>query len=112
VESPLVAYMSQTNGPIDLTEERAWPDSLAGQTEAVQALNAAVLVPINNGRELLGWLSLSHKQNRQHFRPAEINYISSLVDQSLIGLERANVIRRLETRVDRAGHVEPVFPGA
>ncbi|MCC6604856.1 MAG: GAF domain-containing protein [Anaerolineae bacterium] len=99
VESPLVAYMSQTNGPIDLTEERAWPDSLAGQTEAVQALNAAVLVPINNGRELLGWLSLSPKQNRQHFRPAEINYISSLVDQSLIGLERANVIRRLETRV-------------
>lgn len=99
MESPLVAYMSETNGPIDLTEERAWPESLAGQTETVQALNAAVLVPINNGRELLGWLSLSPKQNRQHFRPAEINYISSLVDQSLIGLERANVIRRLETRV-------------
>ncbi len=99
VESPLVTYMSQTNGPIDLTETRAWPESLAGQQKTVQALNAAVLVPINNGRELLGWLSLSPKKNRQHFRPAEINYISSLVDQSLIGLERANVIRRLETRV-------------
>ncbi|MCB8978147.1 MAG: GAF domain-containing protein [Ardenticatenaceae bacterium] len=99
MESPLVSYMSQTNGPIDLTEERAWPESLSGQAETVQALNAAVLVPINNGRELLGWLSLSPKQNRQHFRPAEINYIGSLVDQSLIGLERANVIRRLETRV-------------
>ncbi len=99
VESPLVTYMSQTNGPIDLTETRAWPEPLTGQTDAVQALDAAVLVPINNGRELLGWLSLSPKKNRQHFRPAEINYISSLVDQSLIGLERANVIRRLETRV-------------
>ena len=99
VESPLVTYMSQTNGPIDLTEQRAWPEPLSEQSETVQALNAAVLVPINNGRELLGWLSLSQKQNRQHFRPTEINYISSLADQSLIGLERANVIRRLETRV-------------
>ena len=99
VESPLVSYMRQTNGPIDLTEERAWPESLSEQSDTVQALNAAVLVPINNGRELLGWLSLSQKKNRQHFRPTEINYISSLADQSLIGLERANVIRRLETRV-------------
>ncbi len=99
MESPLVAYMSQTSGPIDLTEQRAWPEPLSQQAGAVQALNAAVLVPINNGRELLGWLSLSPKKNRQHFRPNEINYISSLVDQSLIGLERANVIRRLETRV-------------
>lgn len=99
VESPLVTYMSQTNGPIDLTETRAWPEPLTEQSAAVQALDAAVLVPINNGRELLGWLSLSPKKNRQHFRPAEINYISSLVDQSLIGMERANVIRRLETRV-------------
>ncbi|VAW33603.1 hypothetical protein MNBD_CHLOROFLEXI01-5313, partial [hydrothermal vent metagenome] len=99
VESPLVAYMRQTNGVIDLTEKRAWPDSLSQQSETVQALNAAVLVPINNGRELLGWLSLSQKKSRQYFRPSEINYISSLADQSLIGLERANVIRRLETRV-------------
>lgn len=99
VESPLVTFMSQTNGPIDLTETRAWPEPLTEQTDTVQALDAAILVPINNGRELLGWLSLSPKKNRQHFRPAEINYISSLVDQSLIGMERANVIRRLETRV-------------
>ena len=99
MESPLVTYMRETQGPIDLTEERAWPEPLTKQTSTVQALNAAVLVPINNGRELLGWLSLSPKQNRQHYRQAEINYISSLVDQSLIGLERANVIRRLETRV-------------
>lgn len=99
VESPLVAYMRQTNGAIDLTEQRAWPETLSQQSKAVQALNAAVLVPINNGRELLGWLSLSQKKNRQYFRPTEINYVSSLADQSLIGLERANVIRRLETRV-------------
>ena len=98
-ESPLVAYMRETSGPIDLTEERAWPQPLSQESGTVAALNAAVLVPINNGRELLGWLSLSAKQNRDHFHQAEINYLSSLVDQSLIGLERANVIRRLETRV-------------
>jgi hypothetical protein len=62
--------MGQTNGPIDLTETRAWPEPLTEQTDTVQALDAAVLVPINNGRELLGWLSLSPKTNRQHFRPA------------------------------------------
>ena len=99
VESPLVMYMSQTSGPIDLTEQRTWPEPITQQSDTIQSLDAAVLVPINNGRELLGWLSLSQKKNRQHFRPTEINYISSLADQSLIGLERANVIRRLETRV-------------
>lgn len=99
VESPLVTYMSQTSGPIDLTEQRAWPEPITEQSDTIQSLDAAVLVPINNGRELLGWLSLTQKKNRQHFRPTEINYISSLADQSLIGLERANVIRRLETRV-------------
>ncbi|MCP4419956.1 MAG: GAF domain-containing protein [Chloroflexi bacterium] len=99
MESPLVAYMRQTNGAIDLTEQRAWPESLSQQSEAVETLNAAVLIPINNGRELLGWLSLPQKKNQEHFRPTEINYISSLADQSLIGLERASVIRRLETRV-------------
>ena len=99
MESPLVTYMRDTSGPIDLTETRAWPEPLSGHEETVEALNAAVLVPINNGRELLGWLSLSAKTNRSHFHQAEINYLSSLVDQSLIGLERANVIRRLETRV-------------
>ncbi|WP_420628363.1 GAF domain-containing protein [Candidatus Leptofilum sp.] len=98
-ESPLVAYMRETTAPIDLTETRAWPQPFSEQSAEIHALNAAVLVPINNGRELLGWLSLSPKQNRDHFRQAEINYISALVDQSLIGLERANVIRRLETRV-------------
>jgi signal transduction histidine kinase len=91
--------MQQKPGAIDLAEERAWPPVLRQHRPAVLALNASVIVPMNNRQQLLGWLTLSEKKNEQHFTQAELNYLSALADQSLIGLERANVIRRLETRV-------------
>ena len=100
IESPLVQFMQSRAGAIiDLAEERAWPDPFRQHRETVRAFNAAVIVPMNNGHELLGWLSLPGKRNNQHFSQSELSYVSALADQSLIGLERANVIRRLESRV-------------
>lgn len=98
-ESPLVIYMRHRPEPIDLTEERAWPPEIAPYHTEIAAMNAAILVPMNNGRELLGWLTLCRKQDNSYFTRHELNYLHTLADQSLIGLERSNVIRRLEARV-------------
>ncbi|MCZ7666268.1 MAG: hypothetical protein M5U34_02990 [Chloroflexi bacterium] len=54
---------------------------------------------MNNGQELLGWITLPNKRNDQPCNQSELNYLGSLADQSLIGLERANLMRRLESRV-------------
>ena len=97
--SPLVAYMQQTPDVLDLAIERAWPAELRQQPLDVLSQNAAVIAPMNNGLELLGWITLPNKSNGKPYNQSELNYLGNLADQSLIGLERANVMRRLESRV-------------
>ncbi|MBK8984559.1 MAG: GAF domain-containing protein [Chloroflexi bacterium] len=98
-DSPLVVYMQHTSEVLDLTVERAWPPELRQYPEAVRLQQAAIIVPMNNGQELLGWLALPAKQNGQPYSQSELNFLSTMADQSLIGLERANVMRRLEARI-------------
>lgn len=97
--SPLVQCLKEEDGVIDLAEERAWPETLKTHQAEVKALDAAVLVPMKNGHDLLGWLALNRKSSGQHYTPSELSYLATLADQSLIGLERANVLRRLQARV-------------
>ncbi|MEJ2746603.1 MAG: GAF domain-containing protein, partial [Anaerolineae bacterium] len=104
MDSPVVEFLQMQTGVIDLAEERAWPDTFHQNRETVSTMKAAAIVPMNNGQELLGWLTVSPKENKRHFNPSELSYLRSLADQSLIGLERANVIRRLETRIARYFH--------
>ena len=99
MNSPVVEFMRHQTGVIDLAEERAWPDTFRHYHDTITALESAALVPMNNGQELLGWLSLSPKEDNKPFTQPELSYLSSLADQSLLGLERANVIRRLEARI-------------
>lgn len=99
MDSPVIEFLQMQTGVIDLAEERAWPDTFHQNREMVATMKAAAIVPMNNGQELLGWLTVSPKENKRHFTPPELSYLRSLADQSLIGLERANVIRRLETRI-------------
>jgi signal transduction histidine kinase len=105
VQSPLVQFLQEGPGLVDLAEERIWPSELRQHRAAVRALDAAVLVPMNNEQHLLGWLLLSPKRNHKHFNSGEMSFLNSLADQSLIGLERANVIRRLETRIVELDHL-------
>ncbi len=97
--SPLVIYMQTSPEILDLAVQRAWPTELREQPVDILSQNAAVIAPMNNGNELLGWITLPQKSNGQAYKESELNYLSDLADQSLIGLERANVMRRLESRV-------------
>lgn len=99
-ESPLVGFLRREVNPVDLSEERAWPVALRENADLVRELEAAVLVPMNNGDTLLGWLSLPPKANDSHYTDSELTFLRALADQSLIGLERAIAMRRLQSRVD------------
>lgn len=99
MDSPLVTLMSREPNNIDLAEERAWPMELRAHRDAVLALGASVITPINNGKDLLGWLALQPKHTGDPYTTNELNYLRALADQSLIGLERANVVHRLEMRI-------------
>jgi signal transduction histidine kinase len=99
MDSPFVQAMQLHSGVIDLAEERVWPVELQGHGEMVRAMNAAVIVPMATEQILVGWLALSPKGNQQSYSQGELAYLEDLAGQSLIGLERANVIERLEARV-------------
>jgi signal transduction histidine kinase len=98
-DSSLVEYMHQSSEVLDLAVQRAWPQDLREQPVDILAQNAAVIAPMNNGQELLGWITLPNKISGQPYNQNELNYLGNLADQSLIGLERANVMRRLQSRV-------------
>lgn len=98
--SPLVALMSQEPGAIYLGDERVWPAELRPYREHINALNFNVVVPILSELRLLGWLALEEQSSGQPLEQSSLSYLNSLANQSSIALERVNVIRRLETRVN------------
>jgi signal transduction histidine kinase len=99
-DSPLLLAMKRMHGAIDLTEERTWPAVFQQYSEVLKGMETAVLVPMYNDQELLGWLNLAPKANDERYTQAELAYLASLADQSLIGFERAAVVRNLETRAN------------
>jgi GAF domain-containing protein len=99
MDSSFIQAMQIHPRALDLAEERAWPTELQGHSETVRAMNATVIVPMATEETLVGWLALSPKSNHQSYSQGELAYLEDLADQSLIGLERANVIERLEARV-------------
>jgi signal transduction histidine kinase len=97
--SPVIQFMREQSTAVELKQREAWPIPLSEHSEEIVALGAAVIVPMNGDRELLGLLTLSEKKNRAHFRPAELNFLTELADRSSNGLERTNSIRQLEARI-------------
>lgn len=98
-DAPLILGLKKMHGAIELVEEQVWPTLFKKEKETVQAMNTAVIVPMYNEQDLLGWLSLSPKTNNGRFTQNELAYLTALADQSLIGFERASVVRSLEARV-------------
>ena len=97
--SPLVQFMQQKEGPIDLAEERAWPETFLQHKTTVQSLDAAAIVPLSNGSDLLGWVTLAPASTHAKLDSTDLSFLSALAEQTLLGMERANVVRRLENRV-------------
>ncbi|MFO7537249.1 MAG: hypothetical protein R6X32_04225, partial [Chloroflexota bacterium] len=98
-DSAVVAYLRQHDDIVDLTDERVWPEALLAVQEQVALLNAELLVPMQNGQELLGWLAIQATTAQTYVQMGDLHYLRTLADQALLGLERANVVQRLEQRV-------------
>lgn len=99
MNAPFVNFMQTQSGLLDLSEERAWPKQLLENRAPIEAIGATMVVPMNGQRSLLGWLALSPKNGRTGFSPSEMSFVATLANQSLIGLERATLMRQLQDRV-------------
>lgn len=98
-DEPLVKIFGREPGVIFLADERVWPAELRQYRDTVLNLKAVAIVPLISNKQLLGWLSLSGRNiNEWEFR-----FLNAVADQSLIALERADVIRRLENQIAELG---------
>jgi signal transduction histidine kinase len=98
-DSPVAAFLRQHDDIVDLTDERIWPEPLLAQRQQVQSLQAELLVPIQNGQDLFGWMAIRPTTAHAYLQMSDLRYLQTLADQALLGLERANVVQRLEQRV-------------
>lgn len=98
-DSPLIQVLAKQHVPIDLADELSWPVELLPHKDLLHSWQTALIAPLTKGEELLGWINFLPKSNGRSYTPSEINYLAALADQSLIALERANVVKRLEVRV-------------
>lgn len=98
-DSPLATYLSQHDEILDLTDERIWPDLLQQHPEAVTPLKSNLLVPIQNGQDLFGWLAARPSSTQAYLETADLRYLDTLTEQALLGLDRTKVVQRLERRV-------------
>lgn len=98
-DEPLIKVLGRDPGVISLADERVWPAELRQYRDLVLNLKAVALVPLISNKQLLGWLSLSGR----NINEPEFRFLNAIADQSLIALERADVIRRLETQIAELG---------
>ena len=98
-DSAVVAYLRQHDEIVDLTDERIWPEPLRAVRREIKRLQASLLVPIQNGHDLFGWLTIQPLTGQPYLQLGDLHYLRTLADQALLGLERASVVQRLEQRV-------------
>ncbi|MBK9050170.1 MAG: GAF domain-containing protein [Chloroflexi bacterium] len=98
-DDPFVQLLAKDRGALVLVDAQAWPEEWRPHRALCQQMNAAILVPLLSNKQLIGWITLSRKHNSERFSTEEINYLNALADQSLLGIERVRIMRRLENRV-------------
>lgn len=97
--APIADYLRDHDEIIDLTNERLWPEPLLANETQVKQLQADMLIPIQDGQNLFGWLAVQSGNRQTYLKLTDLHYLRTLADQAPLGLERANVVQRLEQRV-------------
>lgn len=105
MRAPVVNLLQSVSAAVDLTDTGSWPQAWRQNQEDIHSLNAAVLVPLNGSQQLPGWIQLDIKPDRGAYTAAELAYLSALAERSANSLERANIVKALETQVSELRHV-------
>lgn len=100
LDAPLALALQAQRQALFWVDESPRPGETPGVQQQLQALELAVAVPLMSDHQLLGWLALPHKADGGHYEQAELNFLFALAHQTVIALERANVVRRLQMQVD------------
>lgn len=109
--SPLAAHLSDGRGPLVLHQHDALPPALEADRSRLALLGAQVFAPLPGRGKLAGWLALGPRLSGEPYSSIQMAFIESLCDQAALALERAQVIARMESRVDEMNVLTRVAQG-
>jgi signal transduction histidine kinase len=99
--SALVDMLSSRNRlPLFLRSGETIPLALTSDKARLGLLNAQLFVPLPGSNRLVGWLALGQRRSGEPYSRDVLNLLENLGDQVALALERAQVVRDLERRVE------------
>lgn len=101
ITSALVDMLStRSRLPLFLRSGETIPLSLTNDKARLSLLNAQLFVPLSGSNRLVGWLALGQRRSGEPYSRDVLNFLENLGDQVALALERAQVVRDLERRVE------------
>jgi len=97
-DSPLVRALRESRGPLYIHADRPLPSALVPERARLNALGTPLFVPLR-GERLEGWLALGSRVSGAPFTGEDLQFISSLADETVLALGKARTFSDLERRV-------------
>jgi signal transduction histidine kinase len=94
-DSPLVYQMLERGESVYLYQDRPLPPYLASESEALEALRSALLIPVPGH----GWLALGPKRNGAPFSADDLAALESVSSNAAVALEKVRLFSDLERRM-------------
>jgi signal transduction histidine kinase len=98
-DSALVRMLRQSRDPVYLQTGRALPRGLFFEQGRLEALGAALFVPLYGPERLEGWLALGPKQSGGPFRSDDLSLVTALANEMALALGKARTFSDLNRRV-------------
>jgi signal transduction histidine kinase len=97
--SPLVRVLSEQRGSMYIPDLRSLPENLQSDQVRIQILGAQLFVPLPGRQRLAGWMALGPRLSGDPYAGREIAFLEAISDQSVLAIERAQVVTNMEKRV-------------
>ena len=106
--SPLAESLNASQEILVLESTASLPAALEKDQARLVLLGAQVFVPLPGRDRLGGWLALDAKRT---YSQREYHFLKSLCDQSAVAIERAQILARMENRVQEMNVLARVAQG-
>ncbi len=91
-DSPLVEMFQSGTTILHVESGQPLPPQLASERARLAVLNAPVIVRLQSGERLNGFIALGPRQDRAPYRYADFRFIEGLADQAAAAFERSQII--------------------
>jgi signal transduction histidine kinase len=110
--SPLTQLLSRGDSYIYLQKAEGLRPSLRSEKARITLLGAELFASMKGSKDqVIGFIALSPLSSGESYNRYELNYLSSLCDQSAMAFERAQVVTDLERRVNEMNALMRVSQG-